>query len=152
MNDENEVQTEELPTPDPRILAALEDLDYPYEINPRTADFHVRYNFEDERTQMVTICCTTDEFMGIELRDISSASLISDGIFDARTANFLLRENAELKFGNWRIEVGPENKHYAVFCMRVSAALPHRTLAEIMDTVAKIADRAEERLSGLDDF
>jgi len=25
-------------------------------------------------------------------------------------------------------------------------------LAEIMDTVAKIADRAEERLSGLDEF
>ena len=152
MNDENEAQTEEAPIPDPRILAALEDLDYPYEINQRTGDFLVRYNFEDERTQMVAICSTTDEFMGIELRDISSPSLLSEGIFDARTANFLLRENSELKFGNWCIELGSENKHYAVFCMRVSAALPHRALAEIMDTVAKIADRAEERLSGLDDF
>ena len=152
MNDENEVQTEEAPIPDPRIITALDDLDYPYEINPQTADFYVRYNFEGERTQMITICSATDEFMGIELRDISSPSLLSEGIFDARTANFLLRENSELKFGNWRIELSHENKHYAVFCMRVSAALPHRALAEIMDTVAKIADRAEERLSGLDDF
>lgn len=152
MNDENEARTEEAPTPDPRILAALEDLEYPYEIDSRTAYFHVRYIFEDERTQMVTICSATEEFMGIELRDISSPSLVSDGIFDARTSNFLLRENAELQFGNWRIEVGPENKHYAIFCMRVSAALPHRALAEIMDTVAKIADHAEERLSGLDEF
>ncbi len=101
---------------------------------------------------MVTICSATEEFMGIELRDISSASLVSDGIFDARTSNFLLRENAELQFGNWRIEVGPENKHYAIFCMRVSASLPHRALAEIMDTVAQIADHAEEQLSGLDEF
>ena len=152
MNDENESRIEEAPPPDPRILAALEDLDYPYEIDPQTADFHVRYNFKDERAQMVTICSTTDEFMGIELRDISSASLVSDGIFDARTANFLLRENSALKVGNWCIELGSGNKHYAVFCMRVSAALPHRALAEIMDTVAKIADRAEDRLSGLDEF
>ena len=152
MNDENEVQTEETPIPDPRIIAALEDLDYPHEINPHTADFHVRYNLEDGREQMVTICSATDEFMGIELRDICSTALVSDGIFDARTANFLLRENAELKFGNWCIRLGVENKHYAVFCMRISAALPHRALAEIMDTVAQIADRAEERLSGLDEF
>jgi hypothetical protein len=77
MNDENEARTEETPTPDPRILAALEDLDYPYEINPHTADFHVRYNFEDARTQMVTICSTTDEFMGIELRDEVLARLLA---------------------------------------------------------------------------
>jgi hypothetical protein len=31
MNDEPEAQTEETPTPDPRIMAALDDLDYPYE-------------------------------------------------------------------------------------------------------------------------
>jgi len=36
--------------------------------------------------------------------------------------------------------------------MTVSAALPHRALAEIMDTVARIADEMEGRLSGLDDF
>ena len=149
---ESERQTNETPTPDPRIVSALDDLDYPYEVNPTTAEFHVRYNFDDERAQMVSIASTTDEFMGIELRNISSASLVSEGIFDARTANFLLRENSGMKFGNWRIEVGSENKHYAVFCMTVSAALPHRALAEIMDIVARIADEMENRLSGLDEF
>lgn len=149
---ESEQQTNETPTPDPRIVSALDDLDYPYEVNPRTAEFHVRYNFDDERAQMVSIASSTDEFMGIELRNISSASLVSEGIFDARTANFLLRENSGMKFGNWRIEVGSENKHYAVFCMTVSAALPHRALAEIMDIVARIADEMENRLSGLDEF
>ena len=149
---ESERQTNETPTPDPRIVSALDDLDYPYEVNPTTAEFHVRYNFDDERAQMVSIASSTDEFMGIELRNISSASLVSEGIFDARTANFLLRENSGMKFGNWRIEVGSENKHYAVFCMTVSAALPHRALAEIMDIVARIADEMENRLSGLDEF
>jgi len=149
---EAQQETNETPTPDPRIISALDDLDYPYEVNPKTAEFHVRYNFDDDRAQMVSISSTTEEFMGTELRDISSASLVSDGIFDARTANFLLRENSGMKFGNWRIEVGSQNKHYAVFYMTVSAALPHRALAEIMDTVARIADEMEGRLSGLDDF
>ena len=148
----SEADLESPPCPDPRIISALDDLDYPYEVNPKTAEFHVRYNYDDERAQMVSIASSTEEFMGIELRDISSASLVSEGLFDARTANFLLRENSGMKFGNWRIELGAENKHYAVFCMTVSAALPHRTLAEIMDTVARIADETENRLSGLDEF
>ena len=149
---ESERETNETPTPDPRIISALDDLDYPYEVNPKTGDFHVRYNFDDERAQMVSISSSTNEFMGIELRDIYSTSILSEGIFDARTANFLLRENSGMKFGSWGIEVGSENKHYAVFGMTVSAALPHRALAEIMDTVARIADETENRLSGLDEF
>ena len=149
---EAQQETNETTAPDPRIISALDDLDYLYEVNPKTAEIHVRYNYDDERAQMVSIASTTEEFMGIELRDISAASLVSEGIFDARTANFLLRENSGMKFGNWRIELGSENKHYAVFCMTVSAALPHRALAEIMDTVARIADEMEGRLSGLDEF
>lgn len=148
----SEADLESPPIPDPRIISALDDLDYPYEVNPKTGDFHVRYNFDDERAQMVSISSTTEEFMGIELRDIYSTSILSEGIFDARTANLLLRENSGMKFGNWRVEVGAENRHYAVFCMTVSAALPHRALAEIMDMVARTSDEMESRLSGLDDF
>jgi len=52
---ESERETNETPTPDPRIISALDDLDYPYEVNPKTGDFHVRYNLDDERAQMVSI-------------------------------------------------------------------------------------------------
>jgi len=109
------------------------------------------FNFEGGRTQKVCIASGTDEFMGIELREISSGAIFSEGIFDARTANYLLRDNAKVKFGAWGIEI-LDNKHYAVFTMKVAAALPPQTLGEIAEVVAYIADQTEERLSGLDEF
>lgn len=85
--------------PDPRVAALLDDLGYSYEIVPETATFKVAYGFEDNRTQVVFIPSRTEEFLGVKLREISSPALASSGIFDGRTANFLLRDNANLKFG-----------------------------------------------------
>lgn len=138
--------------PDPRVVAFLDDLGYSYEVSPETGTFKVEYGFEDNRTQVVYIRSLTEEFLGVELREITSPALASNGIFDDRTANFLLRENANMKFGAWCIEIGQDNAHFAVFCVKVSAALPLRPFAEILELVAKVADSTEERLSGLDDF
>lgn len=138
--------------PDPRVAAILDDLGYSYEIAPETGTFKVEYGFEDNRTQVVYIRSRTEEFLGVELREISSPALSSSGIFDGRTANFLLRDNANLKFGAWCIEMGEDNAHFAVFSAKVSAALPVRPFAQILELVAKVADSTEERLSGLDEF
>ena len=134
------------------MAALLDDLGYSYEIVPETATFKVAYGFEDNRTQVVFIPSRTEEFLGVELREISSIALSSCGIFDGRTANFLLRDNANLKFGAWCIEIGEDNAHFAVFSVKVSAALPVRPFAQILELVAKVADSTEERLSGLDEF
>jgi hypothetical protein len=139
-------------SPDPRVAAMLDDLGYAYEIAPETGTFKVAYGFEDSRTQVVYIRSRTEEFLGVELREITSPALASSGIFDGRTANFLLRENANMKFGAWCIEMGDDNAHFAVFSAKVSAALPLRPFAEILELVAKVADNTEERLSGLDEF
>ena len=112
----------ERPASDPRVVALLVDLGYSYEIVPETATFKVAYGFEDNRTQVVYIRSRTEEFLGVELREISSPALASGGIFDGRTANFLLRDNANLKFGAWCIEIGEDNAHFAVFSVKVSAA------------------------------
>jgi hypothetical protein len=142
----------EHPAPDPRVVALLDDLGYSYEVSPETGTFKVAYGFEDNRTQVVYIRSLTEEFLGVELREISSPALSSSGIFDGRTANFLLRDNANLKFGAWCIEIGEDNAHFAVFSVKVSAALPVRPFAQILELVAKVADSTEERLSGLDEF
>jgi len=131
---------------------ALDDLGYEYEIKADGTHFHVRFNMDEGRSQCVFISSATNEFMGVELRGISSIGLVSEGLFDARTANLLLRENAGTNLGYWCIEMGEENSHYALFCMRVSAVLSHRALGEILVMVAQIADQAEKRFSGLDDF
>jgi hypothetical protein len=147
-----ETENQEKPVPDPRVVAALDDLGYEYDIKADGTHFHVRFNMDEGRSQCVFISSATNEFMGVELRGISSIGLVSEGLFDARTANFLLRENAGTNLGYWCIEMGEENSHYALFCMRVSAVLSHRALGEILVMVAKIADQAEKRFSGLDDF
>jgi hypothetical protein len=151
MNDENEVQTEESPTPDPRILAALEEMGVTYEIDP-SGDVIVYVECTDNRSQQVIIDSSTREFMAVEMRTIASIALTSQGPFEARTANFLLRENARLEFGAWNVIFDSENTHYAVFSVTVSAALRAQSLRDLIGMVASIADDTENRLSGLDEF
>jgi hypothetical protein len=138
--------------PDPRVAAILDELGHSYEILPDSGTFKTGYLFEDGRSQDVFIRSITEEFLGVELREITSPALVSSGIFDARTANFLLRENTNMKFGGWCIEVGEDNGHFAVFSVKVGAALPARPFAEILEMVAKVAESTEARLSGLDEF
>jgi hypothetical protein len=142
----------ENPVPDPRVAAILNELGLSYEILPESGTFKTGYLFEDGRSQEVFIRSMTEEFLGVELREITSPALVSRGIFDARTANFLLRENSTMKFGAWCIEVGEDNGHFAVFNVKVGAALPARPFSDILEMVAKVADGTEARLSGLDEF
>lgn len=90
--------------------------------------------------------------MGAEMRDISSIALVSNGPFDARTANFLLRESAKVEFGSWQILVDEENTHLAIFSVKISANIRAKALVDLMTMVARIADELENRLSGLDEF
>jgi len=151
MNDENESETEETPTPDPRILTALDEMGVNYEIDP-SGDIIVCVECTDDRTQQVVIDSSTREFMGVEMRTIASFALTSQGPFEVRTANFLLRENARLEFGAWNVIFDTEKTHYAVFSVTVSAALRAQSLCDLIGMVARIADDTENRLSGLDEF
>jgi hypothetical protein len=151
MNDENEARTEETPTPDQRIITALDEMGVTYEIDP-CGDIIVYVECTDNRSQQVIIDSSTREFMGVEMRIIFSITLTSQGPFEARTANFLLRENARLEFGAWNVIFDTEKTHYAVFSVTVSAALRAQSLCDLIGMVARIADDTENRLSGLDEF
>jgi hypothetical protein len=146
MNDKNESQTEEAPIPDKRIITALDELGITHEIDS-SGNFFVYIDCTENRAQHVVIDSHTREVMGVEMRIISSTALTSQGPFDVRTANFLLRENARLEFGAWNVIFDSENTHYAVFSVTVSAAL-----RDLIGMVASIADDTENRLSGLDEF
>ena len=151
MNDENESQTEEAPTPDQRIITALDEMGVTSEIDP-SGDIIVYVECTDNRSQQVIIDSSSREFMGVEMRTIASFALTSQGPFEARTANFLLRENARLEFGAWNVIFDTEKTHYAVFSVTVSAALRAQSLCDLIGMVARIADDTENRLSGLDEF
>ena len=147
-----ETENQEKSVPDPRVVAALDDLGYEYEFKADSTRFNVSFNMDEGRSQCVFISSATHEFLGVEFRSISSIGLVSEGIFDVRTANLLLRENARTNLGYWCIETNEKNCHYALFCMRVSAVLSHRALGELLVMIAENADQTEKRLSGLDEF
>jgi hypothetical protein len=88
--------------------------------------------------------------MDVELRRIVAIGFTSEEPFDSRTANLLLRENADIEFGSWSI-VFEEGIHYAFFSAAVSATINPRVLGDLIAMVARTADAMEYRLTGLDE-
>jgi hypothetical protein len=147
-----QTETQDFPA-DPRVSSALDELDIPYQFHPATGRFEILCQLENGRSQTVFIYSRTDDFMGFELREISSAAMVSGGPFDSRTTNLLMRVNAELVHGKWCIHIGEDpKKQFAVFTMTAVAFITAEPLWSIIECVAEVADEIEERLSGLDEF
>lgn len=139
------------PTPDNRVQSALEELEVRYQVD-NDGDFRLGYEFESGRSQSCIIRSATYEFLGVEIREISSVGLVSQGPFDARTANVLLQQNEQVKLGAWGVISNDEDTHAAFFTAKISADLPPQELLGVILTVLTTADEMEARLSGRDDF
>jgi len=147
-----QTDTEDCP-PDARVTTALDELDIPYHYLPRSQQFEIHYLLDCDRSQSLYIASQTHWFMGVELRKIFSNALVSDGLFEPRTANLLLRENFEMIHGGWSVMHNEDEKeHFAIFSLTAFASLPANHFSTIIECVAKTADDMENRLSGLDEF
>ncbi len=143
--------TSKQPAIDHRIQSALDELEIRYELTDAGA-FRVGFELENGRSQTAFIDSYTCEFLGIQVRRISSIALTSQGPFDARTANILLTQNHQFKIGAWEVAVDEEDVHYAFFAVRVEANLPAEELRGVLMTTLITADEMEARLSGRDEF
>jgi hypothetical protein len=139
------------PVADMRVQSALEAAEVHYQLD-EDGEFRVGFELESGRSQSCIIRSATYEFLGVEIREISSVGLVSQGPFDARTANLLLRQNEQLKLGAWGVISDNEDTHAAVFTAKISADLPPPELLGVIMTVLTTADEMEARLSGRDDF
>ena len=138
---------------DSRVTTTLDELDIPYQYLPSSQQFEIHYPLVCDRSQYVYIDSQAHWVMGVELRRIFSTALVSDDLFEPRTANLLLRENFEMIHGGWSVLYDPDKKeHFAIFSMTAFASLPANHLSTIIECVAKTADDMENRLSGLDEF
>lgn len=137
--------------PDERVRKALEVLRVKY-FTDNEGDFHVVFELDEGRTQKCIIRSATYEFLGIEIREVTSAALLSHGPFDARTANILLQQNEQVKLGAWGVMNNDEDTYAALFTAKISADLPPKELLGVVGAVLKTADAMELRLSGRDDF
>lgn len=139
------------PTADPRVQSVLDELEIRYQTDD-DGDFRVGFELESGRHQSAFIRSRTYEFLGIEIREISSAGLVSQGPFDARTANILLAQNEQLKIGAWGVSSDSDDVHGAFFTVKIAADLHAQEFLGILMTVLNTADNMEARLSGRDDF
>jgi len=142
---------ETTPGADERVRAILEELEINFTIDD-DFDFRVGFQMSDDRTQSCIIRSRTYKFLDIEIREISSGALLSEGPFDARTANILLQENERLSIGAWGVVRSSDDRHIAVFTAKIAADLPAHEFQGVLQAVLATADDMENRLSGRDDF
>jgi hypothetical protein len=138
---------------DARVKALLEQLGYKYELTV-DGDFKlVPIKTEDGRSQLVYVNSNTQQYSSLEIREIMSPAYLSNGPLSAAVANRLLRENSEVKFGAWRVELHSNGQKYlALFAVQISANADAETLRLAIKSVLLVADRMEKELTGTDDY
>ncbi len=140
-------------TGDPRVKALLDQIGYKYELTT-SGDFKlIPIKTEDGRSQLVYVNSNTQQYSTLEIREVMSPAYLSTGPLSAAVANRLLRENSEVKFGAWRVELHNNGQKYlALFAVQISASTDAETLRLAIKSVLLVADRMEKELTGTDDY
>lgn len=138
---------------DPRVRALLDQIGYKYELTP-DGDFKILpTKTEDGRSQLAYVNSNTQQYSSLEIREVMSPAYLSRGPLSAAVANRLLRENNEVKFGAWRVELHDNDQKYlALFAVQISANCDAETLRLAIKSVLLVADRMEKELTGTDDY
>ena len=138
---------------DPRVKALLDQIGYKYELTT-SGDFKlIPIKTEEGRSQLVYVNSNTQQYSSLEIREVMSPAYLSTGPLSAAVANRLLRENGEVKFGAWRIEIHNNGQKYlALFAVQIAANSDAETLRLAIKSVLLVADRMEKELTGTDDY
>ncbi|MCG8455215.1 MAG: hypothetical protein MI919_02970 [Holophagales bacterium] len=138
----------EKPAPDPRVREALEKLELVYEVDT-DGDYRLVFEVDDERTQLVYVISTTEEYRNLEVREVWSFGYeAKGGNIPAPVANLLLEDTFDKKLGAWA-KVGER----AAFITRVPAEADPDTLYSTLLITLEVAEEMERRLTpDLDEF
>ena len=138
---------------DPRVKVLLDQIGYKYELTA-SGDFKlIPIKTEDGRSQLVYVNSNTQQYSSLEIREVLSPAYLSTGPLSAAVANRLLRENGEVKFGAWRVEIHNNGQKYlALFAVQIAANSDAETLRLAIKSVLLVADRMEKELTGTDDY
>lgn len=137
---------------DPRVRRLLDELGCRYEIDG-DGDFKLTLNLGDGRSQLGFINSNTTSFSGLEIREIYSLGYILDSEPSEKIANFLLRDNGQVKMGAWRISGGVEGGRCGlIFAAHIGADCDAQTLSTVLEFVFRKADRFEKDIFETDKF
>lgn len=138
---------------DPRVKALLDQIGYKYEINADGDYKLIPVATENGRSQLAYVISKTQQYSTLEIREVMSPAFLSTGPLSAAVANRLLRENSEVKFGAWRVELHNNGQKYlALFAVQINANSDAETLRLAIKSVLLVADRMEKELTGTDDY
>ncbi|RNF83358.1 hypothetical protein [Montanilutibacter psychrotolerans] len=135
-------------TPDAGVKRILDSLDYDYEVD-EDGDFKMTFELDDERTQLVYVISSVEEYGSNKIREIWSPAYRQEGgQFPANIANRLLEESHSGKMGSW-----VKQDDMAVLVIKIAADASADELDDAINYAMFTADKLEASLTGgKDDF
>ena len=149
-----------LASPAPALLAAdtappadaalgkqLAAMDIKYEVDG-DGDYRMTFELEDGRTQMVFARSPVESSGSHRIREIWSPGYrYSTPELDAKVANRLLENSAEMILGGW-----VRQKSMAMFVVKIPEKATPQELRDAIEAAAACADRMEKELTSKDDL
>ncbi len=101
------------------------------------------------RTQMIFINSSTNQFEGMEIREIYSVVYQSNQKPNEVQLIQLLLDNSQKKLGAWEM-ISDNNQFFMVFTAKIPAAQNEKDMRATIDIVANAADAMEQLLFNTD--
>jgi hypothetical protein len=134
-------------TPDKAVGRVLDTLKYPYEVD-EDGDYKMVFDVEGDRTQLVFVRSSVEEYGKHKIREIWSPGYNSPGKqFPAAVANRLLEDSQDAKLGAW-----VKQDQLAMFVVKVDANASADALSDAIDAAMRTADAMEAELTETDEY
>ncbi len=133
--------------PDPAIGRLRDSLEYKYEVD-EDGDYRLVFDMEDDRTQLVFVRSSVENYGSHKIREVWSPGYKSPGPqFPALVANRLLEDSQDSKLGSW-----VKQSDIAMFVVKIDANAKADVLSDAIDAAIKSADAIELELTSQDEY
>lgn len=140
------------PQADPRLAKALDSIGVKYDVNSY-GNYLVLYTMSknEDRSQNVVVMSKTEQYDGIEIRELYAIGAELDDYPDSDTLLYLLEQSATMKIGSWGVDYG-DSSVYILFSIKVPSDIGAEALNSFIYFAAEVADEFEEEFTGEDYF
>ncbi|HEL4109934.1 TPA: hypothetical protein UM343_000011 [Stenotrophomonas maltophilia] len=132
---------------DKAVARHLDKLGYTYEVD-EDGDYRMVFDVEGDRTQMVYVRSSVEDFGSHNIREIWSPAYSSKSKqFPVAVANRLLEDSQDAKMGGW-----VKQDTTAMFVVKIDADATADQLSDAIDAAIRTADAMELELTKKDEF
>ncbi|AWT14707.1 MULTISPECIES: hypothetical protein [Stenotrophomonas] len=132
---------------DKAVARHLDKLGYTYEVD-EDGDYRMVFDVEGDRTQMVYVRSSVEDFGSHNIREIWSPAYSSKTKqFPVAVANRLLEDSQDAKMGGW-----VKQDTTAMFVVKIDADATADQLSDAIDAAIRTADAMELELTKKDEF